>query len=89
MAKMICRIGVFWVRAIEEPTFHKKMRGLWVTAEAISKNMGSLVDSSAENKGSLEPYIGVTSIMKVPPPPGLELWFTHFWPVCTKELDRV
>ena len=61
--------GFFWVRAIEEPTFHQKMWGLWVTAEAISKNMRSLVDSSAENKGSLEPYIGVTSIMGVPPPP--------------------
>ena len=43
------------------------MWGLWVTAETISKNMGSLGDSSAENTGSLEPYIRVTSIMGVPP----------------------
>ena len=42
----------------------------WVTAETISKNMGSLGDSNAENRGSLEPYIRVTSIMGVPPSPG-------------------
>ena len=41
------------------------MWGLWVTAETISKNKGSLGDSSAENRGSLEPYIRVTSIMGV------------------------
>ena len=28
-----------------------KTGGLWVTAETISKNMGSLGDSSAENRG--------------------------------------
>ena len=63
------KIGVLWVRAIEEPTFHQKMWGLWVTAETSSKNMESLSDSSTENKGSLEPHIRVTSIMGVPPPP--------------------
>ena len=51
----------------------QKIGGLWVTAETISKNMGSLGDSSAENRGSLEPYrypyIRVTSIMGVPTPP--------------------
>ena len=48
------------MRAIEEPTFHQK-------------NVGSLGDSSTENRGSLEPYIHVTSIMGVPsPPPRLE-----------------
>ena len=31
--------------------------------------MGSLGDSSAENRGSFEPYIRVTSIMGVPPGP--------------------
>ena len=56
------KMGV-WVRAIKE----QKMWGLWVTAETINKNMGSLGDSSAENRGSLEPYIRVTSIMDVPP----------------------
>ena len=61
--------GGLWVRAFKEPTFHQKIWGLWVTAETISKNMGSLGDSSAENRGSLEPYIRVTSIMGVPPPP--------------------
>ena len=64
------KIGGLWVRAIKEPTFHQKMWGLWVTAETIltiSKNMGSLGDSSAENMGSLEPYIRVISIMGVPP----------------------
>ena len=50
------KIGGLWVRAIEEPTFHQKMWGLQVTAETISKNMGSL-----------EPYIHVTSIMGGPP----------------------
>ena len=44
-----------------------KMWCFWVTAETISKNMGSLGDSSTENRGSLEPYIHVTSIMGVPP----------------------
>ena len=68
MAKMICRNGGLWVRAIEESPFHQKMWGLWVTAETISKNMGSLGDSNAENMGSLEPYIRVTSKMGVPPP---------------------
>ena len=63
------KIGGLWMRAIKEPTFHQKMWGLWVTAEKISKNMGSLGDSSAENRRSLEPYIRVTSIMGVPPPP--------------------
>ena len=63
------KIGGLWVRAIEEPTFHQKLWGLWVTAETISKNMGSLGDSSAENRESLEPYIRITSIMGVPPPP--------------------
>ena len=38
-----------------------------MTAETISKNMGSLGDSSAENSGSLEPYICITSKMGVPP----------------------
>ena len=61
----------FWVRAIKEPTFHQKVWGLWVTAETISKNKGSLSDSSAENRGSLEPHIRVTSIMGVPPPPNI------------------
>ena len=55
------------MRAIEEPTFHEKMWGLCLTAETISKNMGSLSDSSTENRGSLEPYICVTNIMRVPP----------------------
>ena len=59
----------FFGWAFEEPTFHPKMWGLWVTAETISKNMGSLGDSSAENRRSLEPYIHVTSIIGVPPPP--------------------
>ena len=47
----------------------KKKWGLWVTAETISKNMGSLGDRSTENRGSLKPYIyiRVTSIMGVPP----------------------
>ena len=69
-----------WVRAIKEPTFHQKMWGLWVTAaETISKNMGSLGDSSAENKGSLEPYIRVTSIMGVPPGfKAFKLWLGQF-----------
>ena len=58
------------MRAIEEPTFHHKMWDLWVIAETISKNMGSLGDSNSENRGSLEPYIPVTSILGVPPPPG-------------------
>ena len=44
-----------------------QMWGLWVTAETICKNMGSLGDSSTENRGSLEPYIRVTTIMGVPP----------------------
>ena len=44
-----------------------KMWGLWVTAKTINKNMGSLGDSSAENRGSLEPYIHVTSKMGVAP----------------------
>ena len=57
------------MRVIKEPTFHQKMWGVWVTAETISKNMGSLGDSSAENRGSLEPYIRITSIMGVAPPP--------------------
>ena len=35
---------------------------LWVRAETIIKYMGSLGDSTAENRGSLEPYIHVTSI---------------------------
>ena len=61
------KIGGLWVREIEEPTFHQKKWGLWVTAETISKNMGSLGGSSTENKGSLEPCIRVTSIMVVPP----------------------
>ena len=47
------KIGGLQVRAIEEPTFHQKIWGLWVTAETISKNMGSLGDSSTENRGSL------------------------------------
>ena len=58
------------MRAIKEPAFRQKMWGLWVTAETIGKNMGSLGKSSAENRGSLEPYIRVTSIMECPPPPG-------------------
>ena len=62
------KIGGLWVRAIEEPKFHPKMWGLWVTAKTISKNMGSLGDSSTEIRGSLEPYICITSIMGVPPP---------------------
>ena len=65
------KIGGLWVRAIKEPTFHQKMWDLWMAAETISKNMGSLGDSSAENRGSWEPYICVTSIMGVPP--GLEV----------------
>ena len=56
-----------WVRAIEEPTFHQKMWDLWVIAETTSKNMGSLGDSSSENRRSLEPYIPVTSILESPP----------------------
>ena len=66
-------IGDLWVRAIEEPTFHThtKKWSLWVTAETISRKMGSLGDSSTENRGSLEPYIRVTSIMGVPPGPYL------------------
>ena len=55
------------MRAIEELTFHQKMwPGLRVTAEITSKNMASLGDSSTGNRGSLEPYIRVTSIMGVP-----------------------
>ena len=62
------KIGGLWVRAIKEPTliFTKKC-GVWVTAETISKNMGSLGDSRAENTRSLEPYIHATAIMGVPP----------------------
>ena len=45
---------------------HISMWGLWVTQETISKSMESLGDSSAENRGSLGPYICVTSIMGVP-----------------------
>ena len=41
------------MRAIEQPTIHEKMWGLWVTAETISKNMGSLGDSITENRGCL------------------------------------
>ena len=41
-----------------------KMWGLWVTAETISKNMGSLGDSSAENKGTMEPYIGYSPLVR-------------------------
>ena len=54
------KIEGLWERAIKEPTFHQKVWGLWVTAETISKNMGSLGDSSAESRGSLEPYIRIT-----------------------------
>ena len=61
------KIGGLWVRVLKKPTIHQKTWGLWVTAETISKNMGSLGDSSTENRGSLEPYIRVTSIMGVPP----------------------
>ena len=67
MATGCKKIGGLWVGAIKEPTFHQKMWGLWVTAETISKNMGSLGDSGAENRGSLEPYIRATSIMGVAP----------------------
>ena len=72
------KIGGFWLRAIKEPTFHQKMWGLWVTVEKISKNMGSLGDSSTENSGYLEPYIRVTSIMGVQPGHGYigEIWHT-------------
>ena len=62
--------GVFGWERSKSPHFtkkKKKMWGLWVTAETISKIMGSLGDSSAENRGSLEPYTRVTSIMGVPP----------------------
>ena len=68
MAKMIGHIECFCVREIEEPIFHQKM---WVFGwqQKQSANMGSLGDSSsAENRGSLEPYIPLTSIMGVPPP---------------------
>ena len=58
--------GGLWVRGIKEPTFYQKMWGLWVTEETISKNMGSLGDNTAENRGSFEPYIRVTSIMGAP-----------------------
>ena len=68
-SRMQKKIGGIWLRAIKEPTFHQKMWDLWVTAETISKNMGSLGDSSTENRGSFEPSIRVTSIMEVPPPP--------------------
>ena len=67
--------GGLWVRAIKEPTFHQKMSGLWVTAETICKNIGSLGDSSTENTGSLEPYIHMTSKMGVLPPPPPPDWF--------------
>ena len=67
-----------WMRAIEEPTFHQKMWVLWVTAETISKNMGSLGDSSAENRGSWEPYIRVISVMGVPPMVFFILDMTYF-----------
>ena len=60
-------IGGLWVRAIEGAHISPKMWGLWVTDQTISKNVGSLGDSSPENRGSLEPYIRVTSIMGVPP----------------------
>ena len=60
------KIGGLWMRAIKEPIFYQKVWGLWVTAETISKNIESLGDSSTENRGSLEPYIRVTSIMGVP-----------------------
>ena len=56
------------MRAIKEPTFHQKMWVLWETAETISKNMGSLGDSSAENMGSLEANICVISTTGVLPP---------------------
>ena len=70
MAAECKKVGGLWVRAIEEPTFHQKMWGLWVTADTISKNKGSLGDSSTENRGSFEPYIRFTSIMGVPPGDG-------------------
>ena len=54
------KIRGLWVRAIEEPTFHQKMWGLWVTAETISKNMGSLGDSSTER--------GLWSLTSTSPP---------------------
>ena len=39
------KIGGLWVRAIKKLTFHQNMLGLWVTAETISKDMGSLGDN--------------------------------------------
>ena len=72
------KIGGLWVRTIKESIFHQKMWGLWVTAETISKYMGSLGDSSTENRGSLEPYISITSVMGVPPPGGsTHLFYRH------------
>ena len=62
------KIGGLWMRAIKEPTFHQKMWGLWVTAEKISKNMGSLGDSSAENRGLWSLTSASPPIMGVPPP---------------------
>ena len=43
------------------------------------QNMGSMGDSSAENRGSLEPYVRVTSIMGVPPGWG---WGEDYMFVC-------
>ena len=75
------KIGGLWMRAIKKPTFRQKMWGLWVTAETISKNMGSLGDSSAENRRSLKPYIRVTSI-KMGVPLGVKCW--HFFAAIIK-----
>ena len=72
------KIGGLWVRAIEEPTFHQQVWGLWVTAETIRKIWGHC-DSRTENRWSLEPYIRVTlrvtSIMGVPPPWAVGIMF--------------
>ena len=51
------KIGGLWVRAIEEPTFHQQVWGLWVTAETIRKIWGHC-DSRTEKKvvfGALHP----------------------------------
>ena len=44
--KWLCPSEKYSSTPLEEPTFHQKMWGPWVTAETISKNMGSLGDSS-------------------------------------------
>ena len=60
-------IGFFWVRAIEEPTFHQKMWGLWVPEQRQSAKIWGHWVTAALKIGGLWSHIRVTSIMGVPP----------------------